>query len=305
LYSWGSREIKATVSTEGYDLVFVARLSTMWWMGSGRAIPTLVDIDDVIHLGLQQALRSEKNPLRKLAKWWHYRIVRHAEVSTLRFVSKAFVCSEVDSEAVRSDKVAVLPNIFPDRGQLEREPVVSASPGLLFVGALVYKPNREAIAFFVRNIFPLIRETLPEATLTVVGRSGRDQAFEWARVSGITFLGTVRDIDPIIEASAVEVCPILYGAGTRIKILEALSFGKPVVSTTVGAHGIALDEESGLFRADSPEAFAERCITLLRSSGLRRDLAPRAREGVRSLYSQARVDRIVAETIQEVVCRRH
>ena len=180
---------------------------------------------------------------------------------------------------------------------------MTTSPRLLFVGGLDYKPNREGIAFFVQRIFPIIREAVPEATLSVIGRTRRNEVLEWARLPGITFLGRVEDIDPVIEQSAIEICPILYGAGTRIKILEALSFGKPVVSTAVGAHGIALDEESGLFRADSPEAFAQKCVMLLRSPSLRRNLAPRARLGVRSRYSQERVDKIIAETIQGVVPR--
>jgi glycosyltransferase involved in cell wall biosynthesis len=288
------------IDFSGYDLAFFVRIPTLWWLRWKSPIPTVVDLDDVMHLGLLKSSQSENTFIKKIIKTWHYINVKYAEVGSLSSVSGGFVCSDDDARSISDGKITVLSNIFPDRGQLNRDIPVVDSPIILFVGALVYKPNREALDFFIKEIFPLIRKSCPQAILRIVGRTGVDQKFSWANEAGVEFLGTVENIDPIIETAAIEICPMLYGLGTRIKILEALSFGKAVVSTSVGAHGIDLNEQSGLFRADSPEKFADTCIALLNNIDLRRSLAPFTREGVSARYGQDRVNSIIKEVILKV-----
>ncbi len=288
------------IDVSRYDLAFFVRIPTLWWLRWKSPIPTVVDLDDVVHLGLLISCRAENSFIKKIMKTWHYINVKYAELGSLSSVSGGFVCSSDDAKSINDGRIAVLPNIFPDRGQLSRNIHAVDSQIILFVGALVYKPNREALAFFIENILPLIRNSCPQAILRVVGRTGADQRFSWADAVGVEFLGTVENLDPIIETAAIEVCPMLYGLGTRIKILEALSFGKPVVSTSVGAHGIELDEQSGLFRTDSPEEFADVCIALLKNAELRQSLAPLARAGVSTRYGQDRVNAIIKELISKV-----
>jgi len=293
----------STINITQYDLIFFVRIPTLWWLRWKSQIPTVVDIDDVMHLGLLNSNQSENKFIKKIFKKWHYFNVKIAEISSLSLASAGFVCSDNDAKSLNNRKINILPNIFPDRGQLQREIAVVNSPIILFVGALVYKPNREALDYFIKEIFPLIKKSCPKAVLRIVGRTAVDQRFSWSNEEGIEFLGTVENIDPIIETAAIEVCPMLYGLGTRIKILEALSFGKCVVSTSVGAHGIDLNEHSGLYRADTPETFANTCVSLLNDLALRQSLAPFAREGVSKCYGQDRVNSIINKVVLEVTGR--
>lgn len=291
----------STIDITQYDLIFFVRIPTLWWLRWKSTIPTIVDVDDVMHLGIIKSNQSDNKYIKKIIKKWHYLNVKFAEMGILSSVSASFVCSKDDANILSKKNINILPNIFPDRGQLKRDLSVTNSPIILFIGALVYKPNREALDFFIKKVFPLIRKKCPRAILRIVGKTAVDQSFSWSNDDGIEFLGTVENIDPIIESAAIEVCPILYGLGTRIKILEALSFGKCVVSTSVGAHGIDLYENSGLFRADTPEKLADICISLLNDLALRQYLAPFAREGVSKYYSQDRVNSIISKVVQEVI----
>jgi glycosyltransferase involved in cell wall biosynthesis len=110
-------------------------------------------------------------------------------------------------------------------------------------------------------------------------------------------IGAVDDVAPYIREAQIEICPVLDGGGTRIKILESLAFAKPIVSTTIGAHGHPLGEESGILRRDDPESFARACIDLLRDPQCRRALGLLGQRAVRERFHA----RVTEETIRPLV----
>jgi len=294
-------QVLPDINADEYDVVFFIRIPSLWWPRWNYTIPSIVDIDDVMHLGLQENAASCNGVVKKIIAYWHYYVVKNAELRSLRQASTGFVCSEHDRNSICLDNIRVLPNIVPDRGQFDREIPIPGFKTILFVGALVYKPNREGLEYFIEQIFPLIRKYDPEVTLRIVGRSLPEHQAKWSNLPNIEFLGTVDDIDPIIESSGISICPLLFGLGTRIKILEALSFGKPVVSTTIGAHGIGIFEDSGLFRADTPELFASTCIKLLCDKKLLEEIYPKARSSVIGNFSQNYVDAVIKKAVDKAI----
>ena len=157
---------------------------------------------------------------------------------------------------------------------------------LLFLGSLDWFPNRDAVEYMVQEILPLIQSATPIATLRVVGRRPpKDFVRRIAAVPGVEVLGEVDDVRPCLERAGVIVVPLRIGGGSRIKILEALAMGKAVVSTRVGAEGLAVQDGHNILLADNPQDFAARVQQLMGSEEARSRLGKNGRDLVEQRYS--------------------
>lgn len=172
---------------------------------------------------------------------------------------------------------------------------------IVFSGSMDWHPNEDAVAHFADAILPRIRAEIPDASLTVVGRNPGARLRELAARSDIVVTGTVDDVRPSIAEAAVYVVPLRAGSGTRLKIFEALAMGKAVVSTTVGAEGLALEPGRHFVAADEPAAFADAVVGLLRDPDRRQALGRAGRSLVETYYSWAMVTREFERRCEEVV----
>ena len=165
----------------------------------------------------------------------------------------------------------------PDRAR-------EADDQLVFVGGFRHAPNGDAALWLVRSILPLIRARRPGARLTIVGAdppaSVRALASEWVSVTGF-----VPDVHPYLEHAAVVIAPLRQGAGMRVKILQALARGKAVVTTSLGAEGLAAGAPVRI--AESASGIADAAVALLADAPARRDLGDRARSFVAAHHSWA------------------
>lgn len=155
---------------------------------------------------------------------------------------------------------------------------------LVFVGAMHWRPNQDAVTYFVEEILPRIRQQRPEVTFTIVGQGPPSHIQKLGSLPGVHVTGRVEDVRPYVKAAAVFVVPLRIGGGTRLKILEALAMKKAVVSTSVGAEGLAVADGVHLMIADGAEPFADRIDRLLRDRALRRELGERGRKLVEEQY---------------------
>ena len=170
-----------------------------------------------------------------------------------------------------------------DDGTLEQ-------PGeIVFTGSMDWHPNEDAMRYFIDDILPLIRREAPEVSLTIVGRNPSQQLRDAAATAGVAVTGTVDDVRPYIRRGAVYVVPLRIGGGTRLKIFEALAMAKAVVSTTIGAEGLPLQEGVHILRADDPGAFAGNVLDLLRDRTRRQELGTAGRRLMEREYSWSRV----------------
>ncbi len=136
---------------------------------------------------------------------------------------------------------------FQSSGNVQREVA-----NIVFTGSMDWMPNDDAMLWFIREVLPIVRDQIPNVTLTIVGRSPSRQLMAEAKgAAGVTVTGRVADVRPYLERATVFVVPIRIGGGTRLKIFEAMSMGLPVVSTTIGAEGLpVVDGKSALIRDD-------------------------------------------------------
>jgi glycosyltransferase involved in cell wall biosynthesis len=136
-------------------------------------------------------------------------------------------------------------------------------PSILFVGNFAYEPNIDAALYFSRQIFPLILKDVPDAKLFLVGNAPPPEICSLTSSKQIEVTGSVASLIPFYKHADVVICPLRIGGGVKVKVLEALSFGKAIVSTSVGTQGLDLLTHKAIAIADDPTDFAENVVRLL------------------------------------------
>jgi glycosyltransferase involved in cell wall biosynthesis len=191
-----------------------------------------------------------------------------------------------------------LPNVIRSVPQRSLEAVDPHS--LLFLGTLDYLPNEDGVAFFVREVLPLIRAADAAMTLRVVGVGLPPSLVDLAALPGVTLVGPVPETAPEFARAGMLVVPLRAGSGSRIKILEAFQHGTPVVSTAKGAEGLAVVDGEQLLLAESPAELAAACLALAADPALRQRLATNARGWVEREHGLAAMATVLARAREPV-----
>lgn len=155
---------------------------------------------------------------------------------------------------------------------------------ILFIGTMGYLPNRDAARYFCRHIFPLIRKSRPGCVLNLVGSGGKEYLSDLERPGEVNVTGRVEDPVPYYERSRLAVVPLRGGGGSRLKILEAMALGRPVVSTSLGREGLSLQDGHEILTADEPGEFAKAVVRLLEDRHCWNDMAEAGRKRVERQY---------------------
>jgi glycosyltransferase involved in cell wall biosynthesis len=160
---------------------------------------------------------------------------------------------------------------------------------IVFSGSMDWHPNEDAVLYFIDSILPLLRQEIPQLSMTVVGRNPSRRLRKAAGVARVKVTGTTDDVRPFIRRAAVYVVPLRIGGGTRLKIYEALAMGKAVVSTSIGAEGLPLEEGVHILRADTPDTFSSQVLSLLRNEQQRKRLGDAGRRMMEQRFSWSMV----------------
>ena len=160
---------------------------------------------------------------------------------------------------------------------------------MVFTGSMDWLPNEDGMTYFCREILPRIRQSEPDATLSIIGRAPTPAVRKLAEIPGIEVTGRVDDVRPHIARGSVYIVPLRIGGGTRLKIFEAMSMGKAVVSTTVGAEGLPVTNGRDIDIADEPARFAHAVVHLMRDTAARQEIEAAARRLVVERYDWSAV----------------
>jgi glycosyltransferase involved in cell wall biosynthesis len=219
-------------------------------------------------------------------------------------VDRVVVCSALDAGRSGCPNAVVVANgaEAPAEPRTDRTRLMGDTPTMLFVGALDYEPNARAVEWFVDEVLPGLRSRCPDAVLRVVGR-GADRVAWAAGVQGVELVGPVPEMGPELERADVSVVPLRVGAGTRLKVVEAMAHRIPVVTTTVGCEGIDVVDRTHALVADDPVRFAESCANALADGALRQRLADAAAELFEARYTWGAIEERVADLAREVAGR--
>jgi glycosyltransferase involved in cell wall biosynthesis len=214
----------------------------------------------------------------------------------ITFTSKRdqeFVAREVPSA-----RTAVIPNgVDVDTFAISEAPV---EPGtILFFGAINYFPNEDGVVYFVDEILPRVRAERASTRFLVLGPGAHEPVLSRSG-NGVEILGMVDDVGPYIDRAEVVVVPLRIGGGTRLKIVEALSKGKAVISTRLGAEGIDVEHEKNILLADDPESFAKAVSRVLGDPELRQRLGREGRKLMEERYSWRTITGDLVEFYREL-----
>jgi glycosyltransferase involved in cell wall biosynthesis len=299
-----AERVPAPFREERFDVVHVFRLATLPfarpWLGArGRSPRRHLDLDDVEPITRRRlAVLFHQNGRDEPARREELEAARceALQAGVLREFDRVYVCSEADRTALGRGgaEVCVLPNALPIPAPLPSRP--TGGPfDFLFVGTLGYYPNEDAILHFCRESLPLIRRAARRAfRVTVVGTGATPAVRRLAALPEVRVIGAVPDVAPWYGAADAVVVPIRAGGGTRIKVLEAFGYRRPVVSTTVGIEGIEARADEHVLVGDTPAAFAERCLRLMSDPSLAERLTSNAFALFLRAYSTEAMARTVA-----------
>ncbi|MGY1831683.1 glycosyltransferase [Geodermatophilus sp. SYSU D01180] len=310
-----AREVAQRWASTGYDLVWFAHSPTYLALGDVLPAPHVVDLDnlessmarhrrtgrDRLSSGRSVARHVASAAADLLDEW----LWRRVEKRVTARAAVTVVCSSLDRSRLGRSRVAVLPNGYELSRSAAGTSACPAAPGavLLFVGLLTYEPNRDGVAFFAREVLPLIRAHRPDVRFRVVGDHGADVVDALRGVASVELTGEVPDVTAELAAASVVVVPLRFGGGTRIKVLEAFAHGVPVVSTTVGCEGLDVEAGRHVLLADDPPSLAAACLGLLEDAERRTALRAEAEDLWRRQYRWAAITPTVREIVEAAVAR--
>jgi len=284
------REALAQCLARSPDIVFFHRLhaaipAASLSIGSARIF---VDLDDVEHRKfIRELARPPRWPrwrlkpllyLQLLPLWW-------GERAAIIRSDRAFVCSETDRQYLQRTMRVRNVEVIPNAVRWINDVPLTTGLNVLFIGTYGYGPNNVAAEYLIQEVWPHLAKMCPKARLLIAGPG--HEAIPSYRNSpvGVEFLGFVSDLDALYRRTRVVCCPIQTGGGTRIKILEAASYGIPVVSSPLGAEGIDLMPDTEIVLRNSATDLAKACAELLSDHSRAHRIGAAARERVRVLYT--------------------
>ena len=301
-----SQSLSDVLGSDRYFLAVGRYLKPIVKTGLVGRMPCLLDIDDVDFDIFAQRAQDVTRP-----RW--QRLLYSAQASQIKAAFNkwlphfqgVWVVKAGDTQYEDTRNAALLPNIpyYLPVSPLQLNGSRSANPIILTVGALHYLPNRDGVDRFIRVGWRKVRAACPTAEYWLAGKNDPATARRWEAVPGIKVLGFVDDLAAVYNASWFTLCPLWTGAGTNIKVLESLAFGRTCVATVVGHRGFedCLSSGDSLLVAATPEEVAENCIRLINHHALILALAKRGREVVRREFSFEKFASIVHREVERAL----
>ena len=307
-------EVSRLTRTGDFDVVVCDFLQPSINMPDDVGCATVLFQHNVEAMIWKRHYEVQKNPIKKAYLYAQWRKSVAYERKACQSFDAVVAVSADDRELMRSEygveRVADVPTgvdtDFYRPGAAARDHVAAiesrGAHNLVFTGSMDWLPNEDAIQYFTTEIMPRVRAEVPDVTLTVVGRKPYASLVELGkRDPSIEVTGRVEDVRPYMERAAVYIVPIRIGGGTRLKIYEAMAMEVPMVSTTIGAEGLPVADETELLLADTPETFAAAIVRLLKDKDFAKTLAARAAETVREKYGWNGVASAFAQVCEDAV----
>jgi polysaccharide biosynthesis protein PslH len=273
------------------DVVLASQLDMLAYAIGLRGVPAVLDELEVsLFRDAVQHARTFHQRVRTTLTWFKLAAYLRRTLPHFRACTVVSELEQANVEAIVPDypNVVVLPNAV-DVASYRGDFGAVRPASLVFSGALTYRPNADAVQYLLSDIYPVIQQAQPDALLRITGDTGRLDLDTLRRIGGVQFTGHVKDVRPVVASSSVSVVPLRLGGGTRLKILEAMALGTPVVSTSKGAEGLEVTDGEDILLADDPHEFAQRVLYLLSSPQARARIAAGGRRLVKERYDWAKV----------------
>ena len=293
-----------------YDLVYFDSISLAGYrqlMTSGARVLNHHNIESQL---FERRIAYERNPLKRLYLRLEATKLRRYEAAVVGEFDLNLVVSSLDAlrlgEFCAGATTALVANGV-DIDYFRPSDAASAEPGhLIMVSGMNWFPNLDAVLYMIESIWPILTSATPGVRLTIVGaRPPRHVTELAAKDSRITVTGFVDDIRPYMDRAQIYLCPMRDGGGTRLKVLDALSMGKPIVATTMALEGIGVVPEQDVLVGDTPEVFVRQIQRLIQDQALRQRLSTNGRTFVEQRFSWEVIGQQLQGAFRDAVAARH
>jgi len=294
-----ARHIEGMLSAGHYDVIIASQIMMAGYSPGFCGLPALFE---EVELGVPYEQFAHASSLRRRIRYGLTWLKHRRYLGRLLCHFRA--CTVVSEQERRLlsrtvpnyQAIEIIPNCIDlsDYGDVHERPQPDT---LIFTGSFRYFANHDAMVWFLREVYPHIQAQAPDVHLTITGDHAN---LPLPPADNVTLTGFVDDVRPLIASSWISLAPIRQGGGTRLKILEAMALRTPVVATPKGAEGLEAHDGEHLLIADTPEAFAEAVVRLLKAPGLRQRLADNAYQLVRGKYDWAVVMPRFLDLVEQV-----
>lgn len=284
-----AKAVEARVSDWNPDIVVALTFIAAMYAKPFATAFRVADVDNLLALMLFEEYQAASTWHQKIRRYLAYRKFRRFErdlytsfdlnlVTSNRDVDRIKEYMPLDTRQVLAVENGVDLNHYLPQEQLPTE------GSMIFNGSVNYQPNFDAIEYFLNDIYPSIRRDVPDAKLRITGKVDKADLGSLQGREGVEFTGYLDDIRKPVAESMVCVVPLRKGAGTRLKILEAMALGVPVVTTVKGAEGLRVEPGRHVLVAENAQDFAQKTVRVLTDPQLRGWLAENGVELVRAHY---------------------
>ncbi|MEZ4672485.1 MAG: glycosyltransferase family 4 protein [Anaerolineae bacterium] len=302
-----ARQVVAALNGSTVDVIMGLQIQTMRYLELAPQIPAILEEVETTTFrnaaeqssGKAQRFRSNLtlSKLNNALAGLHKRgvaltVVSQAEKDYLRFLSPS------------GERITVVPNGV-DTEANRPDPAIQPLPHtLIYTGAVTYDANYEAVEWFVKQVWPLVRARYPQARFTVTGGTGKVDVSKLAAQPGVTFSGYLPSVADSVRQSWAVLATLRTGGGTRLKILEAMALGIPVIATSKGAEGLTVKDGDNILIANTPQQVAAAVSRLFEDNALRAKLVSGGRALVEEQYDWGKLTGKLVELIEQITARR-
>jgi len=265
-----SKEVETCISnlvkSNNYDRIISLALPGMVNIPEQTDVPIWLD-DHNIEYEIYREYGKDSNIAMKIVASVESKRLQKWELEMIDTAEVVSLCSSEDQQKLDSKfhkKCKIISNSCPDSGTKKQAQFSADNPSIIYSGTMGWKPNVDACIYFLQEIWPHIKSTVPAVTFTIVGKDpSKTLIEEVAKHRDVSCTGFVESTDTYHSSATVSVVPLRMGSGTRIKIIEAAQFGIPVISTSKGAEGLHFKDNEEIFIRDDPEEFAQNVINII------------------------------------------
>jgi sugar transferase (PEP-CTERM/EpsH1 system associated) len=296
-----ARAVAKAIQQHSPELVHFDTISLVQFRELAGNRPCVLNHHNIESMMMDRRAEVEKHPLKR-----HYYATEGAR---LREYEKKYAgtfdlnltCSELDAQRLKQIAPAARTEEVPNGVDLDYfrpapDDNAEEPHSLIFAGGLNWYPNVSAVKFLVNEVWPLVRADFSDATLTIIGRSPPQWLKDCAAADArLRVTGFVDDVRPYMDRASVYVCPIFDGGGTKLKVLDAMAMGKPLVANPIAVEGIDAQPQQHWIPANEPREFAAAIGRLFADASLRRTLGRNARQLIHDKYSFAEIGARLSE----------
>lgn len=279
--------LKKILFSKKYDLIHVHKFQLAWYFVNIKNIPVVIDLWACGLKGAYAEVVNEPNFFNKVIKL--SRLPRYflSDLKYYKIFNYYFVVSEEAKQWIKKRYPEKLVFVIPNGVEIKEVSYQEKKDtfNLLFVGDMSFFQNVDTVLFFMKRIFPFIKKEIKNVKFYIVGRNPDKKILKFLKDNSVVITGFVKDISKYYKIADVFVAPIRTGAGIRNKILEAMSYSLPVVTTKYATEGIKVADDVNIMIANNDKEFAKKVINLFNNPDKRKQMGYNAKQLIQTEYN--------------------